>query len=118
MKLYAVRIFVKDWEQACIFYGDTLNLPVKFKDASAGWAEFDVGGPSLGLERITEADPEAPRLTGRFLAVSFSVDDITVKYQELVAQGVTFIEPPTKQAWGGTLAHFQDPEGNILTLLG
>ena len=44
MKLYALRVFVNDWDRACEFYEHTLGLPIKFKDASMGWAEFDVGG--------------------------------------------------------------------------
>ncbi|MCC6917989.1 MAG: hypothetical protein IT548_02225 [Alphaproteobacteria bacterium] len=29
-----------------------------------------------------------------------------------------FLAPPERQPWGGTLAHFRDPSGNGLTLLG
>ena len=36
----------------------------------------------------------------------------------LTGKGVVFTEPPEKQQWGGTIAHFRDPDGNILTLLG
>jgi hypothetical protein len=35
-----------------------------------------------------------------------------------VAKGVSFPQPPEKQAWGGTLAFPSDPDGNILTLVG
>jgi predicted enzyme related to lactoylglutathione lyase len=35
-----------------------------------------------------------------------------------VAKGVHFTAPPEKQEWGGTLAHFEDPAGNVLTLVG
>lgn len=44
MKLYAVRGFVNDWEHACQFYEHRLGLPLTFKDAALGWAEFDLGG--------------------------------------------------------------------------
>jgi predicted enzyme related to lactoylglutathione lyase len=118
MKLYAVRIFVNDWERACQFYEHRLGLPVTFKDASLGWAEFDLGGPHLGLERVADDDDEGQALIGRFLGISLQVDDIADAYEQLKAKGVVFTEPPTKQPWGGSLAHFRDPEGNIITLLG
>ena len=31
---------------------------------------------------------------------------------------VEFLAPPEKQPWCGSLAHFRDPDGNVLTLLG
>ena len=116
MKLYALRIFVNEWERACQFYEQTLGLPLKFKDSSMGWAEFDVGGASLALERVAEDDAEGSSLVGRFLGISLEVDDISATYEALQKKGVEFVSPPEKQTWGGTLAHFKDPEGNILTL--
>ncbi|HEX7037354.1 MAG TPA: VOC family protein [Pseudomonadales bacterium] len=118
MNLYAVRIFVRDWEQACRFYGDVLGLPERFKNADLGWAEYDVGGPCFGIERVDPADPESAGLLGRDLGVSLRVEDINGTYETLRGRGVTFVAPPEQQGWGGSLAHFKDPEGNVLTLLG
>jgi predicted enzyme related to lactoylglutathione lyase len=28
------------------------------------------------------------------------------------------LAPPEKQPWGGIVAHFRDPDGNVITLLG
>jgi len=50
--------------------------------------------------------------------VSLQVDDVPATYAELRARGVDFVGPPEKQSWGGTLAHFRDPDGNVLTLFG
>ena len=118
MKLYAIRVFVDDWERACHFYEHVLNLPVKCKDATLGWAEFEVGGPSLGIERVEREDEEGKKLIGRFLGISLRVDNIASTYEELSSRGVPFTGPPQQQLWGGTLAHFKDPAGNTLTLLG
>lgn len=52
MKLYAVRIFVRDWEKACEFYRDTLGLPERLKSTDLDWAEDDLGGPCFGVELI------------------------------------------------------------------
>jgi lactoylglutathione lyase len=92
MKLYGVRVFARDWDAVCDFYRDTLGLPERYRNADA--------------------------LTGRMLGVSLQVDDILATYEALRKRGVDFLEPPKRQPWGGCLAHFRDPEGNVLTLLG
>lgn len=38
--------------------------------------------------------------------------------QTLLARGVEFLAPPQRMPWGGVLAHFRDPDGNVLTLVG
>ena len=43
--------------------------------------------------------------------------NVSHSLRTLEARGVTFDGPPERQAWGGVLAHFQDPDGNILTLV-
>ncbi len=118
MKLYAVRVFVRDWNEACAFYGETLGLPERFRNEDMGWAEYDLGGPCFGIERVRPGDDEGEALVGRFLGVSLNVDDIDGTYETLKAKGVRFTAPPEKQPWGGSLAHFEDPDGNVLTLLG
>lgn len=116
-KLYAVRVFSLNWQQSFEFYRDTLGLPVWFSDAESGWAQFDVGGVYLGLERCEPADSETRSLVGRFVGASLRVSDVEQIYSELCTKGVEFVAPPEKQSWGGTLAHFKDPDANVLTLL-
>ena len=50
-KLYAVRIFVRDWERALRFYTETLGLDTTFRSDELGWAELDTGEAHLALER-------------------------------------------------------------------
>jgi len=118
MELYTVRIFVNDWDAACAFYGESLALPERFRSDEMGWAEFEVGGASLGIERVEKGDEEGQALVGRFAGISLKVDDIDETYRSLTQRGVVFTEPPERQPWGGSLAHFKDPDGNVLTLLG
>ena len=117
-KLRALRIFVTDWDRALRFYSETLGMRVEFAGSEMGWAELDTGEARLALERIDAGDEEARELVGRFVAVSLEVADIQERYKSLVAKGVEFLAPPEHQAWGGVLAHFRDPDGNVLTLLG
>jgi catechol 2,3-dioxygenase-like lactoylglutathione lyase family enzyme len=119
MKLYGCRVFVKDLDRARTFYGETLGLAVKWDYGTA--IGYDVGA-DLIVEAFDpdeeEEDPDFLRAPGGFLGISLQVDDIDASYRELSARGVRFISPPQKMPWGGTLAHFKDPSGNVLTLLG
>lgn len=117
MKLYAIRIFVRSWDEACAFYGATLGLKERFRSDEMGWAEYDLGGPCFGVERVDPDDAKGVAMVGRFVGVSLQVEDIDATYKDMMAKGVTFTEPPQRQPWGGTLAHFADPDGNVLTLL-
>jgi catechol 2,3-dioxygenase-like lactoylglutathione lyase family enzyme len=50
---------------------------------------------------------------GQHGLLAASVADVDVAYEELKAEGVTFVRPPTNQRWGMRTAHFTDPEGNL-----
>jgi lactoylglutathione lyase len=113
--LSAARIFVGDLERARRFYKDVLEL--REAATTPDWAVFDIDGKHLIIEKVPPDDPEH-NLVGRFLAVSFDVDDIDAAYRDLTAKGGSFAEPPAKQVWGGTLAFLRDPDGNTLTLVG
>lgn len=114
MQIYAVRIFVSNWDRACAFYEDQLGLPLRFASTDLGWAEFNAGGPSIAIERADEASAD---LVGRFVGISLLVDDLDATYHALTDKGVEFTQPPTEQTWGGRIAHVRDPDGNVLTLL-
>lgn len=117
-KLYAVRIFVTDWERSLAFYSETLEMPILFAAPEMGWAELDTGEAHLAIERVAADDAERASLVGRFAGVSLEVENIQETYATLRSRGVVFDSPPEAQPWGGTLANLRDPDGNILTLLG
>ncbi len=115
-KLCVVRVFVTDWTRAIDFYTNTLGMTPVF--VGDGWAEFATGEAHLALEHADPADEEHIDLVGRFVGVSLQVDDIYSRFAALTKHGVEFVGAPQKQPWGGVLAHFRDPDGNVLTLLG
>ena len=117
MRISYVRIFVTDLAAAKNFYAQTLGLNIlwEYENKAIG---FDLG-PVLIVEDVSsEEDREERHLAGRYVGCSIEVADIQATYSELVAKGVHFTAPPEKQEWGGTLAHFEDPAGNVLTLVG
>ena len=45
--------------------------------------------------------------------INLGVDDIHAEHNRLVDAGVVFIRPPERESWGGWVATFQDPDGNL-----
>ncbi len=111
----AVRIFSQAFDEAVGFYRDTLRFPLLYE--ADGVALFATGNCDLVLERLEHGDLEHKSLTGRFVGVSFRVADALEAYETLQQRGVRFDDVPELQDWGGTMAHFFDPDGNILTLV-
>lgn len=115
-RIAAVRIFTAQLDRARRFYGDTLGLGGR-RDGP-GYSVFTLAGTDVVVEGVDVDDAEAAGLVGRFLALSFAVDDITRAYDELRRRGVAFTSPPRREPWGGILAHARDPDGNVFTLVG
>ena len=115
-RIWYVNVFVADFNATVDFYEKQLGLPLKYKDDKFGYASFATAGAGFAVARV---DPEAPKmrqLVGRHTGIGFGVPDLQRAYEELRAKGVQFTMPPTKQPWGGVLATFTDPEGNVFYL--
>ncbi|MEN3950938.1 VOC family protein [Iodidimonas sp. SYSU 1G8] len=116
MKVYGIQILVDDYAAARAFYVDTLGLEL-------AWEMAEVGAFGVVVEPVqfivTTAGEEAllGGTPGRFVGVSIAVEDMDAVYGDLTARGVPFNGPPEPQPWGGTLAYFRDPSGNVLTLM-
>lgn len=113
--LAAARIFAANVDRAVRFYRDTLGLSVSGQSKDS--AVFKLDNIDLIVEHANPVDPEGAEMIGRFTALSFQVDDCKAVTGKLMAQGVQFLGPAQVQVWGGTLAHFLDPDGNVLTLV-
>lgn len=116
MDMYAVRIFVDDLSVARRFYSHTLGLKESWAMLDVGAIGYSTGHMNLIIEE-EELDGEDGHLIGRFAGVSFGVENVERAYKEFFDKGVHMAGPPVIQAWGGLLAHFRDPAGNMLTLV-
>ena len=117
MRIRYLRIFVTDLPAARKFYAEILGLPVlwEYENKAIG---FDLDVVLIVEDVSSEEDRSERALAGRYVGCSIEVEDIKATHSDLVAKGVHFTSPPEKQEWGGTLAHFEDPAGNVLTLVG
>ncbi len=98
------------------FYHDTMRLPLHARHDD--FIAFEFGGFrefrfNLGLHGEVQGQSLDPY---RVMA-NFGVDDISQEYQRLQGEGVEFIRPPEQEHWGGWVATFKDPDGNVLQLL-
>ncbi len=115
-QLWYVNVFVSDLKRAVEFYQNTLGLPLQFQEERFGYASFAPEGVRLGIARVDPNQPESSSLVGRHTGVGFGVPDLSAAYEQLKARGVRFTMVPTKQPWGGFMATFADPDGNIFYL--
>jgi catechol 2,3-dioxygenase-like lactoylglutathione lyase family enzyme len=100
------------------FYRDTLALtPRSLRDdfVSFNWGSTDPDATRLNIVVHSEVLGRA-RDPLRFM-LNFLVDDIDIAYDQLRALGVRFLRPPTEEHFGGRIATFEDPDGNLLQLL-
>ena len=113
-RIASIRIFVFDLEAARKFYDETLGLAGR--SDGEDYSTFTLGDVRLIIEPVAPTSDYA-LLVGRFTGFSFEVADVNTAYEELQGRGVVFLDPPELQPWGGTLAHFEDPDENILTIV-
>ena len=116
LEIAYVNVNVTDFARAVSFYGDVLGLTQQFADENFGYASFDAGPIRLGVARIDPKDESQAHLVGRHTGIGFAVDDLASQHQLLASRGVVFVTEPQKQPWGGFMALFTDPDGNVFYL--
>ena len=111
--IIGLTIWTDDVETLVRFYRDTLRL--NLRDYKQGWANFAWGEMrlNLGLHDRVKGKARDPHR----IMVSFRVSDIDAEYQRLMEKDVEFIRVPEPEHWGGKVATFLDPDGNVLQLL-
>ena len=95
------------------FYRDTLGL-VPRSDKS-DFINFDWGGVRLSVgvhDKIRGASREPLRIM-----INLTVADIRAAHERLTHAGVAFTRAPAREDWGGWVATFADPDGNVVQLM-
>ena len=110
-----INLHVKDVDREVAFFRDVVGLELLFSDAGFHYARFDAGigfAVNSGGEPKPDDAPFAERLSG----IGFVVEDVDAAYAEMKARGARFTMEPSRQPWGGYMAMFADPEGNVFYL--
>ncbi len=107
-----VIIWTDDLETMASFYSDKLSLEVH--SVRPNFVAFQCGNLRLSIGTHSEiaGHTREPRIM-----VNLDVADIDSAYRELTSRGVEFIRTPEEERWGGWVATFRDPDGNVLQLL-
>lgn len=108
-----VIFWTENLDAMAAFYRDTLALPVH--SVRPDFVAFQLGPVRVSIGRHSQvhgetAEPER-------VMVNFGVSDIDRVYTRLRDAGVAFVRPPEREHWGGLVATFRDPDGNLLQLL-
>ncbi|MBO9575618.1 MAG: VOC family protein [Sphingobium sp.] len=117
-KIGYVIVGVKALEPAVAFYRDVMGFKLLFVEPQFHFASFRVGDMDFSLASgeggaaVQETHGTGDRNTG----IGFVVDDLDRTHADLAAKGVYFTMAPSKQPWGGYMAMFSDPDGNIFYL--
>ena len=110
------NIYVSDLGRAVDFYHGLIGLPIILRADNFSYARLDAGPIYIGLAAVDRDAENFSELIGRHTGIGFAVPDIDVAYKELSAKGVHFTMVPSDQHWGGRLALFADPDGNVFYL--
>jgi predicted enzyme related to lactoylglutathione lyase len=95
------------------FYRDRLGLTPR--TAKSDFINFEWSGVRLSVsvhDRVSGMSRDPLRIM-----VNLAVDDIRAAHARLAGAGVVFTRPPEAEEWGGQVATFLDPDGNLLQLL-
>ena len=113
--VWYVNVFVSDFGRALAFYRDKLGLKLVVQDADFGYASFDTKGAGFAIAAV-DPDSEQSALVGRHTGIGWVVANVDETFQALKGRGVEFPDPPKRQPWGGYMALFADPDGNVFYL--
>jgi predicted enzyme related to lactoylglutathione lyase len=106
-------IWTDNLERLLNFYRDTLEL--KPNSHQSNFVSFATGETRLGIGIHSEVSGQT-RDPYRIM-LNLGVDEINESYELLKTRGVQFVRPPEKEHWGGWVATFLDPDGNIIQLM-
>ena len=116
--IIATVVFVRDLTKCTAFYRDTLKLPYTGSDANSSTfllqERYLILLSVSGAADLLGTDSNEFKIDGTpRVVLAAGVKDVDAVYETLKAEGVTFLRPPTDQAWGLRTAHLADPEGNL-----
>ena len=108
-----VILWTSNVEAMRTFYRDALQLPLHSDRGDFVVFRFGDMRLNIGLHAAVEGLAKDPYR----IMVNLGVDDIHREHSRLSEEGVEFVRPPERESWGGWVATFRDPDGNLVQLL-
>ena len=105
-------VFVADFGAAREFYGSVLGLPCSAEYGKIDGAEFETGNLTL---QVMDAAAVGREFQPSTHPIALHVEDVEATRAQLESQGVRFLGE-TMDSGVCHMAHFTDPDGNVLML--
>jgi catechol 2,3-dioxygenase-like lactoylglutathione lyase family enzyme len=105
-----IALPTRDFEAADKFYGDVLGLERSKQWGDMPAREYETGSLTLA---VMQSDAFGIDFAAHSHPVALQVDDVAAAREELESKGVTF-GADTIDSGVCHMAHFQDPDGNVL----
>ena len=109
-----VLVWTDQFDAMLAFYRDTLGLATRSFRPEQPFVSFEWGDVRLSIsahEQVHGIASDPFRIM-----LNFAVDDIEAAFARLRLAGVPFLREPETEPWGGIIATFADPDGNLLQL--
>jgi serine phosphatase RsbU (regulator of sigma subunit)/predicted enzyme related to lactoylglutathione lyase len=121
-RLLNVTVFVRDQDRSIHFYvgglGFSLVADYRIPNGDRWVAVAPPDGTGILALVTPKPDDEEYKLIGQARQIVFLTEDVGAKYRECCERGVTFRHPPKEPPWGGVFTSFEDPDGNVLSIMG
>lgn len=137
LRIDAVNVYVRDLDRSLEFYQEKLGfhlaLDVRMQSGYRLVAVAPPDGTTVLRLIVPAAESEEYKLIGKPTPIVFLTEDVVAKFGEWSKRGVRFrytprlrrvqrdqqaphSEPPP--VWGGIFTRFEDPDGNVFSLVG
>jgi predicted enzyme related to lactoylglutathione lyase len=107
-----ITVPTQDFERASEFYGGVLGLELSKRWGEMPAAEFETGTLTIA---VMQSDAFGIEFQRHSHPIALHVDDVAAARAELESNGVSFAAD-TMDSGVCHMAHFSDPDGNVLML--
>lgn len=128
MKLNNIRLLVNDFNLCFKFYSEKVGLNLSWGKLGGDYASFDIGvnENKMGLsifksdlmsKALGNNNKKLPINCRGKVVIVIQVENVDETYSSLSRRGIEFITKPIDMAgWGSRVAHFRDPEDNLIEI--
>jgi predicted enzyme related to lactoylglutathione lyase len=107
-----ITVPTQDFDNATEFYGEVLGLERSKQWGNMPGQEFETGTLTIA---VMQSDAFGLEFKPHTHPIALHVDDVAAARAELESKGVTFLAE-TIDSGVCHMAHFEDPDGNVLML--